>query len=157
MEYWKGLVFFYLLYYNCFSFKNCHIAILLYNCLIIRIYWYGNSFLNCHNLPYLAIKSAKYRCFRGILGQKIRKHWTKRPFPRYNAGRFQSLFCNFDRRRRRNYVPTYCLLHPDAVSKTFCLLSSKFLIRHDVILVLIIRLIEILVLIGIHLHVISTL
>ena len=62
MEYWKGLVFFYLLYYNCFfSFKNCHIAILLYNCLIIRIYWYGNSFLNCHNLPYIAMKSAKLR------------------------------------------------------------------------------------------------
>lgn len=104
------------------------------------LYFKGLSAIYCYEICHI-------RAFLRHFWGKTQKVLSKKAFFRFKVWGFQSFFVTSpsmrkklrpdvasDTSRRNNgYVPTYSLLHPDAVSKTFCLLSSKFLIRHDVI------------------------
>ena len=79
------------------------------------------------------LKPAKYRCFRWILGWKLRWYWAKTLISRFNIRLFQSFFAillgNKGRKIRSDavknasrcsicYVPTQQKLRPDVVKDT---------------------------------------
>ena len=86
-----------MLYYIFFLFLRQRIAILPFDYVIslvtnkLRVWQISVSH---RYLPYIAIKTAKDRRFRGIFGVKTKKALSKNPFFRFNAWLFHLFFCN---------------------------------------------------------------